>query len=194
MCVNCVWGVHVAHRRVWPVWPVRRVFYLYVISVASALGTCEDFLCGRVPGMWQASPWAEPDRAASWGRAGPRASGRRSPFDSQVLSRKAGVWAPERPPSVCRPALLPAARPRAPRAFDAGWPSGPGAVGCGSGMEVRPGDLRDGSWGGLGRLSSEVTVIATDGWGRGAEGAGNGVIAGVSCPLRPVLRRLLYRT
>lgn len=65
---------------------------------------------------------------------------------------------------------------------------------CESGMEVRPGDLRDGLWGGLGRLSSEVIVIATDGWGRGVEGAGNRVMAGASCPLCPMLRRLLYST
>lgn len=105
-----------------------------------------------------------------------------------ILERLVCLSAPE-----CSPALLPAAaRPRAPR--PSMQDDGPdlGLWDCGSGTEVMPGDLRDGSWGGLGRLSSEVIVIATDGWGRGVEGAGNGVIAGFSCPLCRVLRRLLY--
>lgn len=72
VCVACT----LAHRRVWPVWCVQCVFYLHMISVASALGMCEDLLCGLVPGLWPASPWAEPDRAASWGRVDPRVSSR----------------------------------------------------------------------------------------------------------------------
>lgn len=46
-CVVCT----LAHRCVWPVWRVRYVFHLHMISVASALGMCEDLLCGLVPGL-----------------------------------------------------------------------------------------------------------------------------------------------